>query len=867
MTQLTSSQEVTPSPPRQTLADELREVGTDPDELRVGPSVFEGTGNLEEGQLPPAEEDPYRHGPPYHAATDINLAVKWGITDYGILAEYAGTTRLTRTNSAALKAQLEAAARRSDRGDVGITGASVPIVEPNGGDSGMEGASMAIGATRRRTNESQPEGGLVVQDESVEELFSTEALETDSEAIHLPKDENQERSRPISGAVVAVRRRRFSRDWSDMDQDDDTLGSLPDSWNVSGMWKNSEALSPILPELKPLGYSEFEELITSFHPEASILEYSPALDSDEEGEQLRQAVELSLQEHRMIVYEGMGESSQNVSSIHVNAVIHEISDNDESSHHDKPKPKDKGKSVDRDKAQRDFMRRFSMGPGDQQESTASHHKRAPKEELKLPKIEKSPKKAHEHKRAKATRFDREKSQVPDGGFFSRMALGHAGKGGSPPSPPHSNDGSEPDDPSSSESSSSDESSESSYDPSDSEGPPDSPPNSSSSSRSSSSSSSSSSTSRRRHHQSPSSRTYRRRHRADTRRLHSVISGIKLKPPFVWDGKPDLDLFDHWVYEIETWRELHNLDDRVSLKIVVNFMSDRASSFFMQHVAMDQRSWNMQLLYKGLFDYCFPPDYKERLRQRLQSSKQGKNQKEKGCSPERTPLDKMVKYAKRREDAYFLKQQEDRLFEGRVPGRTWGRFRNRVDGPQSYTPKEAGSSTRRSGVEVKGINLGKRNNNQARSSRAPPYASSYPKDKRPPKLSREERDRLRAEGKCFECKEAGHEARNCPQRKRAKAPHVQAGSVFFADIDRMAAEAQEADVHVGAVSITDTEYITALFRSHYGDDEAMQAGMKPSDRFSVIPLGDRFEVTDWLRPEQPILHQEKTGLLGRTMAPI
>jgi len=44
--------------------------------------------------------------------------------------------------------------------------------------------------------------------------------------------------------------------------------------------------------------------------------------------------------------------------------------------------------------------------------------------------------------------------------------------------------------------------------------------------------------------------------------------------------------------------------------------------------------------------------------------------------------------------------------------------------------------------------------------------SSPRRSRPvnvPELSREDYDRLSREGKCFQCREAGHLARNCPKR--------------------------------------------------------------------------------------------------------
>ncbi|KAJ7808641.1 hypothetical protein B0H14DRAFT_3482147 [Mycena olivaceomarginata] len=110
---------------------------------------------------------------------------------------------------------------------------------------------------------------------------------------------------------------------------------------------------------------------------------------------------------------------------------------------------------------------------------------------------------------------------------------------------------------------------------------------------------------------------------EMRSMKKAMAGIKIKAPFIWDGKPVMDTFDHWTYEVDTWIELTALSDKLAMKLIVNFMSGTASKFFMDHVATNLKQWTIKDVYKALFDYCFPTDFKLRLRKRLMSAYQGK----------------------------------------------------------------------------------------------------------------------------------------------------------------------------------------------------------------------------------------------------
>ncbi|KAJ7725464.1 hypothetical protein B0H16DRAFT_1736125 [Mycena metata] len=63
-------------------------------------------------------------------------------------------------------------------------------------------------------------------------------------------------------------------------------------------------------------------------------------------------------------------------------------------------------------------------------------------------------------------------------------------------------------------------------------------------------------------------------------------GVKIKNPFTFDGRVDLDIFDQWTYEVDTWREWHGISHCMTVKIMVKFVSGDASKFFMKHEELE-----------------------------------------------------------------------------------------------------------------------------------------------------------------------------------------------------------------------------------------------------------------------------------------
>jgi hypothetical protein len=77
------------------------------------------------------------------------------------------------------------------------------------------------------------------------------------------------------------------------------------------------------------------------------------------------------------------------------------------------------------------------------------------------------------------------------------------------------------------------------------------------------------------------------------------------------------------------------------------------------------------------------------------------------------------------------------------------------------------------------------------------------------------DNLRAEGKCFNCRETGHEQRNCPKLNSMRPPRqaIKAGAISFTKMEELADRKEKADIYVGNVSIEETDPIAEKFREY------------------------------------------------------
>ncbi len=416
-------------------------------------NLLEATGELASSiSLPPAAPDaprPVQNLPP-HVAADLELAVKWGLEDYGRIAEEASNGRVTRRaarimrGSEAVDVATTQATYRGHRGMRERTSAASQVsrttvraheVQHSAPLQGQEGA---IAAASREDTEAAQEGERLASLKA--RLLSFLSPEVDTrdwkfglgklvQGNNIPK---ADRDLPNTASDV-------SPTWFDLCNDSDQLGPVPEGWGVVVSARNV----PSLPAIEQSDQSLMDEFW--YDVDSSLSEQSEC-DSEEE-------VQKALGTGKIDFHSRDGSTGMVHAWIRANmAVIHEVRSDAEDMKPLKPSEASNesrhGKHVPRNSSQRAFLARFVS---EQPEPSKSHHPSGVPEAGSGGRARGSPAPARQNAPAQ---FRRESSQVPDGGWFRATTASAGGRG--PPSS-SSSDSTSSSDPESDSSESSDSS--------------------------------------------------------------------------------------------------------------------------------------------------------------------------------------------------------------------------------------------------------------------------------------------------------------------------------------------------------------------------------------------------------------------------
>ena len=367
----------------------------------------------------------------------------------------------------------------------------------------------------------------------------------------------------------------------------------------------------------------------------------------------------------------------------------------------------------------------------------------------------------------------------------------------------------------------------------------------------------------------------------------------MKHPDPYDGSPDLEVFDNWMNSVLNYADIMKLRESTTIKMMAEFMTGTPRTFYTMNVMGRVDEWSYATIFPAIFDYCFPNDIMRKLRIRWDKLNQGKRRVREylreihlisarfseiteravvlkfwrglnwelrelmalaGAEPELDDLQTMNRMAQGAEKGRDQRQyeREDRPEGAKKPHkREFTRFKNRTGGNQNYKPgnKDERSSQNKS-EKVRANAVSPQNTPDSRPKAGPSNQK---------KLPRAKLDTLRAEGKCFNCYQQGHEQRNCPKLNSMKPPKqsIKSGSISLTKMDKLADQKEKSDFYFGQVSIKEEdpiadelkEFEDVEFRVHRKCEEAWgedplwyNEETRPECRWSIG--ADENEITVW-----------------------
>jgi hypothetical protein len=292
---------------------------------------------------------------------------------------------------------------------------------------------------------------------------------------------------------------------------------------------------------------------------------------------------------------------------------------------------------------------------------------------------------------------------------------------------------------------------------------------------------------------------------EARERKAAIKALAIGKPTPWNGKPTYDKFDRWVDQVDEWRRNHNLSEFAVIATMGFLLDGTAKEWFNAMIRDREREWTLEELNSALFADMFPPDIDSTLRARFIHSEQGNNSlrdwyryvmKLAGRVPNLSEHDIRRQFMEGANDWLKAKWAEDgftpedptttidrlmergQLFERARAVANGGRMKSTSNqkGQASNAPRNRDQPQK--GGEPKQSER-KREDQRKKGQEAPKTKdSSAPgggRTTQKKELSEKEKAELRAEDRCFGCKQPGHMERNCPKRREISPMHKGKGT--------------------------------------------------------------------------------------------
>ncbi|CAK5275197.1 unnamed protein product [Mycena citricolor] len=285
-------------------------------------------------------------------------------------------------------------------------------------------------------------------------------------------------------------------------------------------------------------------------------------------------------------------------------------------------------------------------------------------------------------------------------------------------------------------------------------------------------------------------------------------------PVAYDGSDDAAKFLQFVRQGTNWLRMGNLPEDQHIFMLSYRLTGKALDFYNRKVVQKESEWTLSDFFAGMLKYCFPADYRMKLRDKLGQCYQNKRS--------------VSDYSSEFEELYFMigladdQEKVVRLWRGFAHEIQAELYRQELN-PESSTWDEVVSGAekaevllgkkdkpRDAGAAAPGTQAGKKARGKgkfSKRSKSPDASiqtsaaavsgekSKGSKNKKDPgreaterpwerKLTAQKREELMAANKCLNCEAEGHFARNCPKlqtvpsKQKGKPPGLATHGVTF-----------------------------------------------------------------------------------------